>query len=108
MVKNCFSNSAWFQLEYSDAQAWFGLARKLSLIIKHIVYTVLHMFRQILFWAKNHDNHQNFECCMEMKRKKKPKKYHQAVQHRLKKVIKLQFYSFYPFFEITSDSERTI
>ena len=24
-------------------------------------YTVLHMFRQVLFWAENQDNHQNFK-----------------------------------------------
>ena len=24
-------------------------------------YTVLHMFRQVLFWAGNQGNHQNFE-----------------------------------------------
>ena len=25
------------------------------------MYTVLHIFRQVLFWAWNHGNHQNFE-----------------------------------------------
>ena len=27
----------------------------------YITYTVLHMFRQVLFWAGNQGNHQNFE-----------------------------------------------
>ena len=26
-----------------------------------VIYTVLHIFRQVLFWAGNQDNHQKFK-----------------------------------------------
>ena len=60
------------------------------------IYTVLHIFRQVLFWAGNQGNHQNFEKSFEISykcyefslgwSKKKKKKIEKKVQNgRLKK-----------------------
>ena len=58
-------------------------------------YTVLHMFTQVLFWAGNQDNHQNFDPSL------LPKKLWQTFMGMKQKHI------FYLFFFKIADSKKT-
>ena len=42
---------------------WMAILHKIIFFYFFCIhtYTVLHMFRQVLFWAENQGNHQNFE-----------------------------------------------
>ena len=63
-AKLWFDNQRWNKGHFSSlakVALKFRCAKQSKNLIRYLMYTVMHMFRQVLVWAGNQGNHQNFE-----------------------------------------------